>query len=65
MSTTNIEPKPANSAADTTAPPAPDVAADGSKEAIGLPVFGGIKIGWNTLLTTLPIYIGYGSTSTS
>jgi len=58
MSTTDLEPKPANSAADTTAPPAPDIGVDGSKEAIGLPIFGGIKIGWDALLTTLPIYIG-------
>jgi D-xylose transport system permease protein len=37
---------------------APEVAADGSKQAIRAPFLGGLGIGWNTLLTTVPIYIG-------
>jgi D-xylose transport system permease protein len=58
MSTTNIEPTrtdtPAPATADVTLPPAPDVAADGSKEAFRL---GGLKIGYDTLFTTVPIYL--------
>ncbi len=56
MSTTNIEPTRPDTAAaaDVTVPPAPDVAADGSKEAFRL---GGLKIGYDTLLTTVPIYL--------
>ncbi|HEX8917687.1 MAG TPA: ABC transporter permease [Chloroflexota bacterium] len=43
-------------APDTTA--TPSIAADGSTAAVRAPFLGGITIGWETLLTTLPIYIG-------
>lgn len=36
----------------------PEVAADGSAAAIRSPLFGGIEIGWDTVLRTLPIYLG-------
>lgn len=39
-------------------PAAPEVASDGSSQALRAPIFGGLNIGWNTLLTTVPIYIG-------
>src|SRR5437660_772734 len=42
---------------DTAANP-PDVASDGSPAALQTPLFGGLQIGWDTVLRTLPIYLG-------
>ncbi|GAC1470663.1 MAG: sugar ABC transporter permease [Chloroflexota bacterium] len=39
-------------------PAAPEVASDGSTQAFRTPVLGGMNIGWNTILTTVPIYLG-------
>lgn len=36
----------------------PTIAADGSTAAVRMPILGGLNIGWGTLLTTVPIYIG-------
>jgi D-xylose transport system permease protein len=45
---------------ETTDTPAelPDVTADGSRAAIQTSMFGGLQIGWDTVLRTLPIYVG-------
>lgn len=40
------------------APATPDVAPDGSTPAIRIRALGGMTIGWDRLVTTLPIYIG-------
>ena len=53
MSSTKVGADAARDAAET-----PEVAADGSAAAYRSPFLGGITIGWDTLLTTLPIYIG-------
>lgn len=37
---------------------APAIARDGSIVAVRAPVLGGLSIGWDKLLTTLPIYLG-------
>ncbi|MGI8825353.1 MAG: sugar ABC transporter permease [Chloroflexota bacterium] len=37
---------------------APVIAPDGSTTAVHAPILGGLNIGWGTLLTTLPIYVG-------
>src|SRR5947209_7053761 len=39
-----------------TAPPA--IAPDGSATAVQTGILGGIRIGWDKLLTTIPIYVG-------
>lgn len=36
----------------------PSVAPDGSATAVRMPIFGGIRIGWDQLLRTAPIYVG-------
>jgi D-xylose transport system permease protein len=51
MSTTPAEPKATEAAT-------PDIAPDGSTAAIETKRFGGITIGWDKLLTTVPIYVG-------
>lgn len=38
--------------------PAADIAPDGSAPAIRANLLGGLNIGWNTVFTTLPIYVG-------
>lgn len=48
--TTETESKPGQ--------PVPVIAADGSVAAIRSRAFGGFQIGWDKLLTTVPIYIG-------
>ncbi len=55
MSTTKL---PADEAPTVAATEVPEVAPDGSKAAFRAPIFGGLEIGWNTLLTTVPIYLG-------
>jgi len=58
MSSTDASPERANIPKNTpipSAPAPPEVAADGSKEALKLP--GGFTIGRDTLLTTVPIYV--------
>lgn len=40
------------------ADPTPTIASDGSATAVRSGAFGGIRLGWQTLLTTAPIYIG-------
>ncbi|MGH2442508.1 MAG: sugar ABC transporter permease [Chloroflexota bacterium] len=40
------------------APTAPPIAADGSPAAARSGFLGGFQIGWDTLLTTVPIYVG-------
>lgn len=40
------------------AAPAPDVAPDGSASALTTSKWGGFQIGWDKLLTTVPIYVG-------
>ncbi|HLJ69627.1 MAG TPA: hypothetical protein VKX16_19900 [Chloroflexota bacterium] len=39
-------------------PPAPEIAVDGSAAAIQTSRFGGITIGWDRLLRSIPIYVG-------
>lgn len=51
MTTTSTPSEPKSDAAPTIAP-------DGSATAIRSKAFGGIRIGWDTLLTTAPIYVG-------
>lgn len=38
--------------------PTPAIAPDGSVAAVRSPLFGGLEIGWDKLLTTTPIYVG-------
>jgi D-xylose transport system permease protein len=38
--------------------PAADIAPDGSAPAFRAPFLGNLQVGWNTLLTTVPIYVG-------
>jgi D-xylose transport system permease protein len=53
MSTTPVQTDPPGG---TTTAPA--IAPDGSQTAVRVPALGGMRIGWDTLLTTVPIYVG-------